>query len=96
MGEIAEAMLDGTYCCGCGEYLHLDPVPGYPVACESCGPAQASKPTPPNPIPRKRVRGLRTRLISLARKARKRGANEAADAYDTALGLVSSILKDAA
>lgn len=36
MGEIAEMMLDGTLCAGCGEYLDQEPV-GYPVYCGGCG-----------------------------------------------------------
>lgn len=35
MGEIAEMMLDGTLCEGCGEFLTDDP-PGYPCRCSSC------------------------------------------------------------
>lgn len=34
MGEIAEAMLDGTMCSQCGEYLGSDA--GYPILCASC------------------------------------------------------------
>lgn len=34
MGEIAEAMLDGTLCEGCGEYLGSDI--GFPQYCSSC------------------------------------------------------------
>jgi hypothetical protein len=36
MGEIAEMMLDGTLCAGCGEELHRGS-PGYPQHCsEQC------------------------------------------------------------
>lgn len=31
MGEIAEAMLDGTMCCQCGEYIGSDS--GFPILC---------------------------------------------------------------
>lgn len=34
MGDIADAMLDGTLCSGCGEYLGDDS--GFPQACFSC------------------------------------------------------------
>lgn len=34
MGEIAEAMLDGTLCAGCGEYLGEEA--GFPIYCEGC------------------------------------------------------------
>lgn len=34
MGEIAEAMLDGTLCEGCGEYMGVGD--GYPQRCADC------------------------------------------------------------
>jgi hypothetical protein len=34
MGEIADMMLDGTLCEGCGEYID-DEVPGYPRYCSA-------------------------------------------------------------
>jgi hypothetical protein len=34
MGEIADMMLDGTLCAGCGEFLGEDA--GYPVYCLRC------------------------------------------------------------
>lgn len=37
MGDIADAMLDGTMCQVCGEYLFNDDPPGYPVTCAGCG-----------------------------------------------------------
>lgn len=40
MGEIAEMMLDGTLCAGCGELLGdpTDSEPaGYPIYCSACG-----------------------------------------------------------
>ena len=37
MGEIADMMLDGTMCSGCGEWLHDgEDGPGYPGYCSSC------------------------------------------------------------
>lgn len=39
MGEIAEMMIDGTMCAGCGEFLHDgEDGPGFPGYCESCSP----------------------------------------------------------
>ena len=35
MGEIADMMLDGTLCAGCGEFLNEEPT-GYPVYCAGC------------------------------------------------------------
>lgn len=35
MGEIAEMMLDGTLCEGCGVFLNAEPA-GYPCRCSSC------------------------------------------------------------
>lgn len=35
MGEIAEMMLDGTLCEGCGGFLNEHP-PGYPCRCNDC------------------------------------------------------------
>jgi hypothetical protein len=35
MGDIAEAILDGTLCQVCGELID-DDAPGYPRTCEGC------------------------------------------------------------
>lgn len=38
MGEIAEMMLDGTLCQGCGEFLHDgEDGDGFPTFCAACG-----------------------------------------------------------
>lgn len=38
MGEIADMMLDGTMCEGCGEFMNIGGEPaGYPVRCAACG-----------------------------------------------------------
>lgn len=58
MGEIAEMMLDGTLCAGCG--VAMDDVveddfeaPGHPrYCCESCKPASERKPVRPQEIMR--------------------------------------------
>ena len=48
MGEIAEMMLDGTFCEGCGEVMDDHESPGYPRRCEACGgasrPVRAGRP----------------------------------------------------
>jgi len=36
MGEIAEAMLDGTLCASCGDFLGMDE--GFPIYCSACAP----------------------------------------------------------
>jgi endogenous inhibitor of DNA gyrase (YacG/DUF329 family) len=37
MGEIADMMLDGTMCAGCGEWMDDgEDGPGYPCCCEAC------------------------------------------------------------
>ena len=38
MGEIADMMLDGTLCEGCGVFLN-DEAAGYSCYCEGCEPA---------------------------------------------------------
>ncbi len=38
MGEIAEAVLEGTLCEGCGVFLNAV-APGYPCYCRDCRPA---------------------------------------------------------
>lgn len=36
MGEIADMMINGLMCEGCGEYMDDHDEPGYPRRCESC------------------------------------------------------------
>lgn len=36
MGEIAEGMLDGTFCQQCGEVMNEGGGPGYPQTCRGC------------------------------------------------------------
>lgn len=44
MGEIADMMLDGTMCAGCGVFLHEgSDGPGYPGYCASCAPDYAER-----------------------------------------------------
>ena len=40
MGEIADMMIDGTLCEGCGIYLE-DEAPGHPRRCADCGPSKS-------------------------------------------------------
>jgi hypothetical protein len=48
MGEIADMMLDGTMCQGCGVWLHDGADgPGYPGWCSSCKPSGAAKGSAP-------------------------------------------------
>ena len=60
MGEIAEMMLDGTLCCGCGVYLDGDG-DGIPRYCRDCHkPAKSHTPSKPRekvdcPICKKRI-----------------------------------------
>lgn len=67
MGEIAEMMLDGTMCAGCGEWLEKEPM-GFPDYCFSCRPRKSkgslsgggrSKPSFV-PLPEKQMGRLRT------------------------------------
>lgn len=57
MGDIADAMLDGTLCSCCGTYLADEGV-GYPVTCAGCGggdmpdiPRSARRRRSPKPAP---------------------------------------------
>ena len=45
MGEIAEMMLDGTLCAGCGDFLGEDA--GYACYCPGCQPKPRTKAKPP-------------------------------------------------
>lgn len=48
MGEIAEMMLDGTMCAGCGEWLHDgEDGDGYPGYCSSCAGDYDDQPAKP-------------------------------------------------
>ena len=41
MGDIADAMLDGTLCQMCGEYIGEDV--GYPMTCGGCAPDESAE-----------------------------------------------------
>ena len=50
MGEIAEMMLDGTMCAGCGEWLNGgEDGDGYPGYCASCAPSFDDRPRKAKP-----------------------------------------------
>lgn len=54
MGEIAEMMLDGTLCEGCGEYID-DDAPGYPRYCsDACAKGRSAEPEKQKPPAGKR------------------------------------------
>lgn len=58
MGDIADMMLEGVLCEGCGVYLKGD-APGYPRQCADCKPSKADK--APCPVCRKKIK-----LVGLA------------------------------
>lgn len=43
MGEVAEMMLDGTLCQGCGVFIDED-IPGYPRSCHDCKKSEKRNP----------------------------------------------------
>ncbi len=74
MGEIADMMMDGTICAGCGEYLDHGEGDGIP---RYCGPECEPKPAPPRKkktAAQRKARALKQRR----RRARKRVAAELA------------------
>ena len=52
MGEIADMMLNGIMCAGCGEWLDNDEECGFPLYCASCQPDDAEDHTTFNDHPR--------------------------------------------
>lgn len=48
MGEIAEMMLDGTMCAGCGEFFHDGDDSSFPRYCAGCSPDYEDVPVPKN------------------------------------------------
>jgi hypothetical protein len=69
MGEIAEMMLDGTLCEGCGDFLNDEP-PGYPCYCRDCQRDKAkdylAKTPPPKPKVKCTVCGRNVKAVGLA------------------------------
>ena len=51
MGDVADAMLDGTLCAGCGVFMNLEPT-GYPVYCTACNHAEFTAHEKPRLTPR--------------------------------------------
>lgn len=43
MGEIADMIMDGTLCAGCGEYLERGWGDGFPRYCRGCAPKETSE-----------------------------------------------------
>jgi hypothetical protein len=70
MGEIAEMMLDGTLCEGCGTVMDdmvgpgSENAPGYPRRCAGCQPARIVAPEPRH---RRRRNGRSRRAAARAR-----------------------------
>lgn len=62
MGEIAEMMLDGTLCAGCGVYLY-GASHGEPRQCRDCR-RQAGQPHPTERVPCKTC-GRRVKFVGL-------------------------------
>lgn len=68
MGEIAEMMLDGILCQGCGELLleEGDDVPGYPRSCAACARLQRALNSPPAPKVMCPTCGKKVKAVGLA------------------------------
>ena len=79
MGEIADMMLDGTLCQGCGVYLE-DGGAGFPMYCAACqsdqGPRRALRGAPNHSQPRNRAKvacevcGRHVKKVGLAQHIR--------------------------
>jgi DNA-directed RNA polymerase subunit RPC12/RpoP len=75
MGEIADMMLDGTMCQGCGVWLHDGADgPGYPGYCSDCrrelGPEPKDHIEPPKPKVKCPTCGRKVRAIGLKQHQR--------------------------
>lgn len=74
MGEIADMMLDGTLCEGCGEYLGS--AGGFPRLCAGCRRASLAVGTPYFPAPRNLAKvacptcGRRVKAVGLTQHQR--------------------------
>ena len=72
MGDIADMMLDGVLCEGCGEYMGEGF--GVPQRCDGCAMPYAVKPTAANKIPcfvcgkKIKVAGMRDHLKDVHKK----------------------------
>ena len=67
MGEIAEMMLEGVLCEGCGAYIEEGEPGGFPRRCEVCGPAR------PVRVPQHRAEGYVPGKKKRRGKKRRRG-----------------------
>lgn len=88
MGEIADLMLDGTMCEGCGEILCWDGEPaGFPMRCDGCRPqgrARRSQDCAPGSVSREEAAAMAARRLGKnrrkkARQRRNRAARAAAE-----------------
>lgn len=68
MGEIADMMLDGTLCSGCGVYMGDDL--GYPGYCSGCAPDYVEQPRVKKKTPAQIARRKRKRVKARERKAK--------------------------
>lgn len=57
MGDVADMMLDGTLCEGCGVFLNED-APGFPCYCAACK-RERKKDFPDQPEPAAKTGGLK-------------------------------------
>lgn len=73
MGEIAEMMLGGLMCEGCGEFMDDFEEPGHPRRCLGCAPARGRPARATPGAPRPHGQGL-------SRSARRRRARREAKA----------------
>ncbi|WP_098493331.1 hypothetical protein [Collimonas sp. PA-H2] len=68
MGDVADMMLDGTLCQGCGVFLNED-APGYPCSCRGCRidekKAKAAAYQPPKPKAKCAVCGRKVKPTGL-------------------------------
>lgn len=55
MGDIADMMLDGTLCEGCGVFITTEP-PGYPCYCSAQCKADRTPAMPAKPLPIAKVK----------------------------------------
>ena len=68
MGEIAEMMLNGLMCEGCGEFMEDLDEPAFPRRCSACAPRQVPPPGKPGRSAKRRAQ---------RRRAAKRAAQKA-------------------
>lgn len=72
MGEIAEMMLNGSLCEGCGELMPDHREPGYPRRCSGCQPAAGPAATKPGRSAKRRAQRRRAALRSACKQTQER------------------------